>query len=190
MAMPAGGRVWQGVGRVPGTQALPGQVQGQGRGPPLKLSVIAPHAPQRASLQIHSLAAVYSGPGTSISTDIMAIQLPPAHTLGTHTDSASPPGTALPFHPWAQSHEDTNSPNMQLCRGSSSQYLSSRSILSQGVLPGGGCRDSPEQAGCTCPPSNQLDLEFQAKALGTVQPLPQVPCCLPTLFQPLGNSAG
>lgn len=112
----------------------------------------------------------------------------------THSPALLPTGPALPFlgagalHP--QSLPSSVPQTSQLTVPVSSQLSPTGDTL----LPRDPSRQMlqslPGQARRASPPSNQLGPEFQAQALGAIQPLPQVPFCLPTLFQPLGNSAG
>lgn len=148
----AGGR--QGPWRA---QAPPGWVQGQGSCPPPTLSVTAPWAPRRTSLQIHSLPAVYSGHRAQTSTASTAVQLPPARTHRyTRGAALLCIGPALPLPgaaaPHTQSLGHVNSPDVPAHHSSRlpaqphRRHTSSKGLLQPEAA-------EPPRAGPTCQPT-------------------------------------
>lgn len=150
----AGGR--QGPWRA---QAPPGWVPGQERRPPPKLSVTAPRAPRRTSPQIHSLAAVYSGPGAQMNAALTAVQLPPAHAHRYTQHRASPHRPRPPFLRalWPLDGLGISSPQTsQFTTPISSQPSLTGDTFSKGPLQAEAAERPPAPRGSTCQPTFQL----------------------------------
>lgn len=134
----AGGR--QGPWRA---QAPPGWVPGQERRPPPKLSVTAPRAPRRTSPQIHSLAAVYSGPGAQMNAALTAVQLPPAHAHRYTQHRASPHRPRPPFLRALWPLDGLGISNIPVHHTNQLPAQPHRRHFFQGAPPGRSCRAPP-----------------------------------------------